>query len=252
MELDKLFSIKDKVIVVTGSAQGNGRAIADGMLKLGAKLCNVDIRSHEKHYNNKINASVYKADLSIKQDMEKLIDSIVRDHGEIDVLINNAGVTTKFTDDNDKAFENWNKSHAINLRAPYYLSTIVSGYMPKGSSIINITSLSAEVGFKGNPSYVSSKGGLKQLSKALANDLGEKEIRVNSVTPGYIKTEMTATSYNDPSLRNSREGHMIIKRWGEPDDLLGACIYLSSKASSYVTGTDIIVDGGWLAKGMYG
>jgi NAD(P)-dependent dehydrogenase (short-subunit alcohol dehydrogenase family) len=120
----------------------------------------------------------------------------------------------------------------------------------KKGSIINITGLSAERGFAGNPSYQISKAGLKQLTKVLACDWGHKNIRINNVCPGYIKTSMTIKSYKNPKIKKIRDKRMILKRWGKPKDLVGPCIFLSSESSSYITGSDIFVDGGWLAKGM--
>ena len=120
----------------------------------------------------------------------------------------------------------------------------------KSGSIINITSIAAEFGFANNPSYVSSKGALKQMSKAMAVDLGDHGIRVNCICPGYIRTDMTEKSFNNETLHEERLRNMIIPRWGSPNDLVGAAIFLSSDASSYVTGSDLVVDGGWCAKGM--
>ena len=120
----------------------------------------------------------------------------------------------------------------------------------RSGSIINITSLGAELGFPGNPSYVASKGGLKQLGKAMAVDLAQYNIRVNNVCPGYFKTDMTRKSYNDPHLREARNKRIMLGRWGNPSDLVGPCIFLASEAASYITGIDLLVDGGWVAKGL--
>jgi gluconate 5-dehydrogenase len=119
-----------------------------------------------------------------------------------------------------------------------------------GGSIINVTSIGAVQGFPGNPGYVASKGGLRLLTKALALDLADKNIRVNNLAPGYIHTAMTDKSFNDPQRHQERLARMMLKRWGKPDDLIGAAIFLASEASAYVTGQDIFVDGGWTAKGL--
>jgi NAD(P)-dependent dehydrogenase (short-subunit alcohol dehydrogenase family) len=120
----------------------------------------------------------------------------------------------------------------------------------KGGSIINITSLNAELAFPKNPAYAASKGGVRILTKALALDYAPKKIRVNNIVPGYIRTAMTEKSYSDKALNHERIDRMMIQRWGKTEDLIGAAIYLASDASSYVTGTDLIVDGGWTAKGL--
>ena len=120
--------------------------------------------------------------------------------------------------------------------------------MKHGGSIINITSLNSELGFPNNPAYVSTKGALKQLTKSLAVDLGIYDIRVNNVGPGYIKTNMTKMGWKNN--RKQIEDRTILGRWGEPDDLVGTIIFLLSPAASYITGQDIYVDGGYLAKGL--
>ena len=111
-------------------------------------------------------------------------------------------------------------------------------------------SIGSMQGFPDNPGYIASKGGLRMLSKSLAIDLAKDNIRVNNIVPGYISTDMTKGSRNDPVLYEERLERMIIQRWGETEDIVGAVIYLASNASSYVTGIDLVVDGGWTAKGL--
>jgi NAD(P)-dependent dehydrogenase (short-subunit alcohol dehydrogenase family) len=117
-------------------------------------------------------------------------------------------------------------------------------------SIINITSLNSELAFPGNPSYVAFKGALKQLTKSIALDFGEHNIRANNLGPGYIKTKMTEKSWHNEESNEARKNKTALKRWGHPEDLVGAAIFLASNASNYVTGQDIYVDGGWLIKGL--
>jgi NAD(P)-dependent dehydrogenase (short-subunit alcohol dehydrogenase family) len=112
-------------------------------------------------------------------------------------------------------------------------------------AIVNITSLGAELGFAGNPSYQISKAGLRQMTKALAKDWGAFGIRVNNLCPGYIQTSMTQKSFDDPILHAARKNKTVLGRWGKSEDLVGPAIFLLSEASSYITGTDLYVDGGW-------
>ena len=119
-----------------------------------------------------------------------------------------------------------------------------------GGSIINVTGLAAEQGFPNNPAYVAFKGALKQLTKAAAHDLGTFGIRVNNIGPGYILTDMTTKSWSDPLSHKEKAQRTLLGRWGQPEDLMGVVIFLASDASSYITGQDIYVDGGWLAKGL--
>ena len=117
-------------------------------------------------------------------------------------------------------------------------------------SIINITSLNAELAFPDNPAYMSFKGALRQLTKSAALDLGQHNIRVNGVGPGYFKTEMTRASWEDKEKFEARKERTVLKRWGEPEDLVGVCVFLASDASAYITGQNIYVDGGWSIKGL--
>ena len=119
-----------------------------------------------------------------------------------------------------------------------------------GGVIINVTSINAELAFPDNPAYQACKGALKQLTKSLALDFSKYKIRVNSIGPGYFRTKMTEKSWNDKKKRKQRTERTIMKRWGVSDDLIGAIIFLTSNASSYITGQDIYIDGGWLIKGL--
>ena len=112
-------------------------------------------------------------------------------------------------------------------------------------SIINITSINAELGFPRNPAYNASKGGLKMLGKAFAKDWSKFGIRTNNIGPGYIRTEMTSKRFTNKKYRLERQNQTLLGRWGETDDIIGPCIFLASDASSYITGQDLYVDGGW-------
>lgn len=249
-----IFSVKNKVVIVTGAARGNGRAIAEGFLEYGAVVYFFDMLEDvesivELAKTSKAHSVV--GNLRNKTDIDRLVSTVVKEEGCIDVLVNNAGIS--FPSDDDCYNEDvWNRTFEINLKGAFLLSSRVSEVMKKKNkgSIINITSLGAELGFPDNPSYVASKGGLKQLGKAMAVDFAQYNIRVNNVCPGYFKTDMTLKSYNDPDLREARDKRIALGRWGNPSDLVGSCIFLASKAAAYITGIDLIVDGGWLIKGL--
>ena len=243
----KLFNIKNFVTIVTGSGRSIGLKIAAGFYEYGAKVIRIDLNL-KKHKLYKFDD--YIIDLTKQKFVDRCVNEIKHKYGRIDVLINNAGVTTNSTNFYDEKI--LKKTLSVNLIAAYNLSNKVCKIMSKRKkgSIINITSLAAERGFIGNPSYQVSKAGLKQLTKALACDWGQKNIRINNVCPGYIKTPMTIRSFKNSKLKKNRDTRMILKRWGEPKDLVGPCIFLASDSSSYITGSDIFVDGGWLAKGL--
>jgi len=248
-----IFSVENKVVIVTGAARGNGRAIAEGFLEKEAIVYFFDIMQNVKSVvaserNSKAHAIV--GDLRNKDDIISLVNFVMEKSGRIDVLINNAGISCQSDDCYNE--ERWDLTLEVNLKGAFLLSVRVCEIMKeqRQGSIINITSLGAELGFPGNPSYVASKGGLKQLTKAMAVDLAQYNVRVNNVCPGYFITDMTRDSYNNPELREARNNRMMLSRWGNPHDLAGPCIFLASEASSYITGIDLIVDGGWTAKGL--
>lgn len=258
--VEDLFSVSDRIAIVTGAAAGMGQAIAIGLAKAGAIVAVVD---RDEDGGKATTAAIadaggkaefYQLDLAKTDKIQELCEQINDKHGQIDILVNGAGVTfpLKDTDTLEDRLANYDLTMSIDLRAAYALSMAAGKYMAAsgGGSIINLTSINSIVGFPGNPGYVAAKGGMRMLTKGLAIDMTKDNIRVNNIAPGYIKTAMTAGSQSDPEMYNARLRHMIVQRWGEPEDMVGATIYLASGASSYVTGQDIFVDGGWTAKGL--
>ncbi|MBU2576882.1 MAG: SDR family oxidoreductase [Nanoarchaeota archaeon] len=249
MSNSDLFSLKGKVALVTGAARGNGYAIANGLIDAGAIVYYVDINPIEI---NRANAFVIQVDITKEENLERIFNEIMNAHSRIDILVNNAG-RGKGAPAENYTLEEWDQTIGINLTAPFRLSQIAAKYMINngaGGNIINITSLGAELGFPDNPAYLASKGGLKMMAKGFANDWAQYGIRVNNVCPGYIHTPLHEGRDRIPELSNPKLNRMMIKRWGEPEDLVGAVIFLASNASNYVTGEDIHVDGGWAAKGL--
>ena len=249
-----IFSVDEKSVLITGAANGNGKAMAYAFGNAGSQLYLVDIdhknlaivaNDIEKQTNSIVHRAV--VDLSVPKEVNKFLDK----NNNFDVVINNAGVShsNHLFDYQDS---DWDSTYKVNLYAPYKIIQKVSKSMSqkKSGSIINITSLGAEVGFPDNPAYVAFKGALKQLTKAAASDLSTYGVRVNSIGPGYFKTNMTVKSWEDERLRQDRTDRSMLGRWGEPKDLIGVVIFLASDASSYITGQEFYVDGGWLAKGL--
>ena len=247
-----LFSINNKVILVTGGGgSGMANVVAKAMAKHGAFVYALDLKISP---NNKANENlVYlKCDITNIQKFENICKKIFKEHNKIDILVNAAGVTFPDSSKNGYPIKKWKKTMEVNLDAAFYCSKIVAKFMKKNStgSIINFTSINAEMAFPDNPAYVASKGGLKMLGKALAKDLGRYGIRVNNIGPGYMKTEMTRKSWNDTKKRKARTSRTLVGRWGNKEEIIAPCIFLASDASSYVTGQDIYVDGGWLTNGL--
>ena len=248
-----LFSIEGKVVLISGAGRGIGRHLAHSMAKCSAFVYCIDKKFPKKVPSGvKKNMFNIKCDITKKKSIETVCKYIFSKHKRIDVLINNAGITIPLM--KKKLFyekENWAKTIDVNLTASFFCSQEAIKYMikRKEGSIINITSLNAELAFPKNPSYIASKGGLKMVGKALAKDWGKFGIRVNNLGPGYIKTSMTKSSYSNRRTRLEREKQTLLQRWGNMDDLVGPCIFLASDASKYITGQDIYVDGGWTANG---
>ena len=249
----QLFSVENKIIIITGGGKGIGGVIAHAMAQRKAVVYCFDIE-FEDGIIEELAQNLYqvKVDITKKSSIKKTCEEIFSTHNKIDVLINNAGITNPIDYFETYPIDNWERTLNVNLTGSFICSQVVLEYMKKnkGGSIINITSLNAELAFPNNPAYVASKGGLKMLGKALARDWGKYGIRVNNLGPGYIKTDMTEASFKNKKTMNEREERTILGRWGEVDDLIGPCIFLASDASEYITGQDIYIDGGWLYKGL--
>lgn len=255
--LESLFSLDKKVSIVTGAAGGNGKSISEALLRSGSTVIMVDISKKElskivkKFQDEGLPAIEYYCNITNKSQILKLSKYIKKKFNRLDILINNAGISLPKSS-LDYSEKLWEKTYNINLKAPFFLSQECAKIMKQKKSgiIINITSINAEFAFPDNPSYQASKGGLKQLTKSLALDLAKFGIRVNNVGPGYFHTAMTKKSWSNIEKREKIANNTILGKWGEPRDLQGIIIYLSSEASSYVTGQDFYIDGGWSIKGL--
>ncbi len=239
--------LENKLVIVTGAGRGNGASIARGMAGEGGEVWGIDLNfpgMDMHHLSRSIIGDVADPDFVASTCAEAIST------GREIVLVNNAGVTLPSPRPypNDKWFE----TIRVNLTAPFLWIEGVSPAMINcnGGSIINITSLAAERAFPDNPAYAASKGGLKQLSKSYAKTLGAFNVRVNNVGPGYIRTSMTSQSFANSERRELLSKQTLLGRLGETKDLVGVCLFLAGPNSSYITGQDIYVDGGWLANGV--
>ena len=233
------FTLTNKIAIITGSSRGIGYAIAKGFLESGAIVHGMS--KSESDLSKQKNYTHHIIDLVDKETSTQLVNKIGNFREKIDILINCAG----------ESQDSIKNILDINLLTPYFLSTSVIKYMKKnGGSIINVSSIGAKFGFPENPAYISSKAGLSGLTRSLAYDFAHFGIRVNNLVPGYFKTDMTKNSYDNPIKKRERANRSLMGRWGDPNELIGPAIFLASKASSFITGTDLIVDGGWSIKGL--
>lgn len=249
-----LFNLKGKRALITGGTQGIGAAIAMGLGKAGAKIV-INARSQEKlesclqqFQQSGIEATGSLFDVTHTDEVSKAITEIEENMGPIDILVNNAGVIRRAPAE-ELAEEDWNLVINTNLTAPFHLCKQVGQYMisRKNGKIINICSLMSELGRETVSAYSAAKGGLKMLTRNLATEWAQYNIQVNGIGPGYIATPIN-TSYRAPG--NPINEYIISRtpagRWGTPDDLIGASIFLASDASDFVNGQIIYIDGGLL------
>jgi len=239
------FSLAGKTAVVTGASRGIGAAIAGGLQASGAKVFGLSRSGTAPSH-----VTAMKCDLADDAAIQSVFDNLTKAGERLDILVNAAGISLPASATSE--LQRFRDTLAVDLSGVY--ATILAAYpllkKAGGGSIINVTSINSVRGFPGNPGYVAAKAGLAGLTRALAADYARDHIRVNALAPGYVATEMTAKSFADPAMHEDRRRHTMLGRWGNPDDLAGAAVFLASSASAYVTGQELFVDGGWTTKGL--
>jgi NAD(P)-dependent dehydrogenase (short-subunit alcohol dehydrogenase family) len=240
------FSLQGRVAVVTGASRGIGAAIAAGLAGAGAKVFGLSRSGASPDTVEPI-----ACDLTDDGALRRAIDGLAARHDKLDALVNAAGISLPVSGATSE-LDRFRRTIATDLTGVY--ATILAAYPllknAGNSSVINVTSINSVRGFPGNPGYIAAKAGLAGLTRALATDFAPDGIRVNALAPGYVATAMTATSFADPAMHEERRRHTMLGRWGDPDDMVGAAIFLASPASAYMTGQEMFVDGGWTTKGL--
>ena len=247
-----LFRLDGRVALVTGAASGLGAAIATALAQAGAQVAVHGNRRAATDTAEAIGptAAAFQADLGDPAGAEKLFDEVKHRFGRIDILINNAGTIHRDAAEEFK-LDDWQRVLQVNLTSVFQLSQLAGRDMlarKSGGKIVNIASLLSFQGGIRVPAYSASKGGVAQLTKALANEWAAHNIQVNAIAPGYFATTNTEALQADPVRNRQILERIPAGRWGQPVDLAGAAVYLASPASDYVTGTILTVDGGWMSR----
>ncbi len=248
------FRLDGKVAIVTGGNTGLGQGYALALANAGADLFIVTYDTTWEETEQLIKGvgrrvEFFQADLSKREQIDGVVKACMDKYGRIDILVNNAGIIKRaplleFKD------EDWQAVIDVNLNAVYYLSHAVAKVMAnqKSGKIINVASMLSFQGGKFVPPYTASKHGVVGITKAFANELASENIQVNAVAPGYIATANTAPIRADEGRASEILGRIPANRWGHPYDLMGAIVFLSSRAADYVTGHVLAIDGGWLVR----
>ena len=249
--------LEGKVAIVTGSERGIGRGIAIAFAKEG---CKVVVNGHKKTEEgedvvNEIknlgsDAVLVVADVSKESDVKNLIEKTIKKFGKLDILVNNAGILVSGTV-TTLTEKDWNRQMDVNLKGVFLCTKYTVQQMVKqgkGGRIINISSIAGLVGFPGISAYCASKGGVTELTREVALDVAKYGITVNAINPGIIMTDMTKDMLNDPTTKKSFMESTPVGRVGQPEDIGNAAVFLALDESSFITGHNLIVDGGWTAR----
>jgi 2-deoxy-D-gluconate 3-dehydrogenase len=247
------FDLAAKTAIVTGASSGIGQAIAVALATAGARIAGVARSSQDETAARVRDAGgdylAIQADLANIEPVERILDETVRWAGRADILINNAGILRR-ADPLEFSEKDWDDVINVDLKSVFFLAQAFAKRALArggGAKIINVASILAYVGGIRVPSYTASKHGVAGLTKLLANEWAAKGINVNAIAPGYVRTDATQALQDDPLRSERLMSRIPAGRWGEPEDIGGAAVFLASRASDYCHGTILVVDGGWLA-----
>ena len=248
------FSLNNKIALVTGGSSGVGKMIALSLARAGAFVWIVSTRDNADETIKEVEAlgsqaAFFRVDVTDSNKLEQMLSDIYSVSKKIDILVNAAGINLRIPAE-DLSLDDWQKTININLTAPYYLSQLVVKKMKENQwgRIINIASLQSLRAFDNSIPYGASKGGVMQLTRALAQAYSKNGILVNAIAPGFFHTKLTESLFQDPEKLKVLAAKTMMNRNGEEEDLFGISVFLCSDANSYITGQTIFLDGGFTAQ----
>ncbi|EHY58395.1 hypothetical protein HRR83_007239 [Exophiala dermatitidis] len=267
LSFPSMFSLQGRTAVITGATRGIGAAMAIGLAEAGADIILIQRDTSNNTTQKAIQAlgrtaTIYTADLASQTEVSGLASRVLADGHDVSILVNCAGIQRRHPS-HEFPLSDWDEVLQVNLTTVFTLCRDFGAYMltrgespqggsPQGGSnkgsIINIASLVSFSGGLTVPAYASAKGGVAQLTKALSNEWSGKGINVNAIAPGYIRTDMNEALINNETRSRQIMERIPMGRWGKPDDFKGPVIWLASRASAYVTGEVVVVDGGWMGR----
>lgn len=249
--------LKGKVVIITGARRGMGKAHALKFAEAGCKVVVSDISQEDcQKVVDEIKKTggeglAVKCDVSKKDEVDKMVAETIKKFGKVDILVNNAGIA-QFKPFLEMTEEEWDRTLDINLKGYFLCAQTCAREMAKQKSgvIINISSVAmgqVGVGFPNIVHYCASKGGIVGMTEALAVELASLGIRINAISPGLIETPMIDPVKQDPKMMEGLMTRVPLRRVGTPEEVSNLVLFLASDASSYMTGSDVVIDGGWLA-----
>ncbi|NRP72184.1 2-dehydro-3-deoxy-D-gluconate 5-dehydrogenase [Ensifer psoraleae] len=250
-----MFNLSGKTAIVTGGNGGIGLAMAAALGEAGASVALVardetkGAKAAAELGNRGIDAAFFSADVAVEQSVRETVDAVAARFGSVDILVNNAGIAIRKRPE-DYSLAEWHKVLDTNLTSAFLMAHAAYPYMRRAGAgkIVNIGSIMSYLAAPFTVAYSASKGGLVQLTKALATAWAADNIQVNAILPGWIDTDLTVSAREQVDGLNDNVMHRTpAKRWGSPDDFKGPVVFLSSSASNFVTGTQLLVDGGYSA-----
>ncbi len=242
--------LRNKNILIIGSSRGIGKAISKSLINDNVETITAS-RSKSSYSNND-----YYIDISSNQSINSLKEDLLKKFEYIDGIVFCAATSISVLESQKSGQtllqepKTFKRLLTVNLLSIYNTVYMLEPILKNNSSLVFISSIGAHKAFPKNTGYQVSKAGVEAMARSISYDLSSRKIRANSIVLGYFKTDMTKDSFDDPTLRNERSNKTILGRWGEPNEITGTVKLLLSDESSYITGSNIVIDGGWLTKGL--